>query len=467
VPRTAVVISLPPAEFAALRDCLEEAGYEAVPVGTALELHRALTEQSNVRAAVLDGETDFDLALDMHALLREGERRIPSLTVMPPRTLVRLEPGGRVSGRDEYFSRPYSAESLRWRIEAMLIRVENVAAPAAGPVAHPVAVPAEGAEGAEGAARAAGPVDGAGSEASGSLAIVPAHAVREPIRPYAGASQREGGLGHGRVVIVFNPKGGVGKTTLSINVGASLQLRKSQRVLLVDCDTITGHIASSLGIERPRTLAQAWEDDISMGVEETMADVATVHSSGMSVLVASESPLRTDTLEPARVVDALAAARSSYDWIILDMHPDYGPLNQALFAHADTILVPVTPDIPCIRAAVQFRQVAGELGIRDRLVMAVNRAYSGVGISDVERVVAMPNIGRIRSAGMLFVRAAEEGKTAVERSPKSRVVGDVHNLADRLVETAEASPGRGWSYSRARLADSVRGFVDRLTAQVS
>jgi Flp pilus assembly CpaE family ATPase len=151
------------------------------------------------------------------------------------------------------------------------------------------------------------------------------------------------------------------------------------------------------------------------------------------------------------------------------MHPDYGPLNQALFDQADTILVPVTPDVPCIRAAVQFRELAVELEIRDRLVMVINRANSGVAAGDVERVVAIPAIARIRSAGMLFVRAADEGKSAVERFPTAKVVGDIDILADRLINAAEpGSTAPRSSYpSRNRITDTFRGLFDRIAIQVS
>jgi Flp pilus assembly CpaE family ATPase len=164
----------------------------------------------------------------------------------------------------------------------------------------------------------------------------------------------------------------------------------------------------------------------------------------------------------------ISAARDSYDWVILDMHPDYGPLNQSLFRQADRILVPVTPDVPCIRAAVQFREVAVELNIRDRLTVVINRANSGVRASDVQRVVAVTAMARIRSAGMLFVRAADEGKSAVERFPTAKVVGDIEVLAERLMKggsaTDDDSPGLP---SRERIRGSFRGLFDRLTAQVS
>ena len=129
--------------------------------------------------------------------------------------------------------------------------------------------------------------------------------------------------------------------------------------------------------------------------------------------------------------------------------------------------MPVTPDVPCIRAAVQFRELAVELQIRDRLTMVINRANSGVAASDVERVVAIPAVARIRSAGMLFVRAADEGKSAVERFPTAKVVGDIDTLADRLLSAAEPGAAHRSGFpSRNRITDTFRGFFDRISTQV-
>ncbi|MGA3057900.1 MAG: AAA family ATPase [Candidatus Limnocylindrales bacterium] len=429
MPRSAVAIALPCPEFVAVSEHLAEAGFEAIAVETADDLERLLGSRDDVRVAILDGERDFDRTIEMYSLLHESGRNIPALMLMPPRALGRMGLSGEGYVKDEFFTRPYSAESLRWRVEAMLIRVENV--------------PAEGAV-------SAGPIL---ATEEPELAASAAETVAEPR--------------HGHMIIVFNPKGGVGKTTISINVGSALRVRKNQRVLLVDCDTITGHIASSLGLTNPRTLASAWREGEKTGRDESLAQVAARHSSGVGVLVMAESPLHTEILEPKRVAAAVAKARESYDFVILDMHPDYGPLNQALFELADRIIVPVTPDVPCIRAAVQFREVATELDILDRLVMVINRAKSGVASSDVERVVHIPTLARIRSAGLLFVRAADEGKSAVERFPTARVVGDIDGLADRLLAGARSGRvGRQGFPSVSRIAGSFRGLFDRLTAQV-
>ena len=119
------------------------------------------------------------------------------------------------------------------------------------------------------------------------------------------------------------------------------------------------------------------------------------------------SPLNTEILEPARVPAAINAARRGFDFIVVDLHPSYGALNQAMFEAADRILVPVTPDVPAIRAAVQLSGVATELGIRDRLALVINRANSGVSVADMERTVGMP-VARPAALRRAALRARRE-----------------------------------------------------------
>jgi len=412
VPRSAVAIALPSAEYAAVSAQLIEAGYEPIEVRTADDLEGLLALRSDIGVAILDGENDFDRTLEMYAMLHDEDRNIPALMVVAARALDRMSLAGKGRVNDEYFTRPYSAESLRWRVEAMLIRAE---------------IPVEDMN--------AGVIESSSSESQTSSTS------SSPFIEPADDGHR------GQIVIVFNPKGGVGKTTIAVNVAALLQVRKGQQVLLVDCDTVTGHVASSLGMENIRTVADAWTEDLNTGVAESFAEIASTHQNGVSVLVMAESPLHTEILEPKRVAEAITTACHVYDWVIVDMHPDYGPLNQVIFERADKIIVPVTPDVPAIRAAVQLREVAVELDIRERLAMVVNRANSGVSVADMERTVGMPALAEVRSAGMLFVRAANEGRSAVERFPKEKVIDDIELLCDRMMATRDsgaAKSGQGF-----------------------
>ena len=324
--RSAVAICLPQDEFLAVRAELADAGYEAIPVASPDELEALLESRPDVGLAILDGESDFDSTIEMYSLLHDGERNVASLMIVSATALERLSLAGRARVNGEFVTRPYSPTSLRWRVEAMLIRVETMLIRA---------------------------------EAMGDdnrTAILDGE-----VKVSSAASPR------GQIVIVFNPKGGVGKTTIAVNTAAMLQLHKHQRVLLIDCDTVTGHVVSSLGMAEIPTVVDVWSGEMEGSRSHSLAEIASRHSSGVEVVTMARTPLHTEVLEPMRVAQAIAAARETFDWVVVDMHPDYGPLNQGIFALADQILVPVTPDVPTIRAAIQFREVAVELEIRERL----------------------------------------------------------------------------------------------------
>ena len=389
MPRPSIAIALPPDESVPVATELREAGFNVITVNEPDELEALLASTRDVGVAILDGETDFDRSLEFYGLLRDAGRAIPALMVVSPRTLDQL--GSRAGGavEDEYFTRPYSAESLRWRVEAMCIRSQTVD-------------------------------DGSG-----------------PVLQ-SGPMEADGWTHRATVIAVFNPKGGVGKTTIATNLASALQMRKGQKVLLVDADTVTGHVTTSLGMSDARTVVDSWRDEPDGGPIESMADLAAAHPSGLRVVSLTSSPLHTDILDPKRVVELINSARRGFDYVVVDLHPSYSDLNLAIFDAADRILVPVTPDVPAIRAAVQLADLAGELGIRDRLALVINRANSGVSVADMERTVGMPSLALLRSGGLLFVRAANEGRTVIEMFPREKISEDFDALADRIIGTPPA-----------------------------
>ena len=83
--------------------------------------------------------------------------------------------------------------------------------------------------------------------------------------------------------------------------------------------------------------------------------------------------------------------------------------------------MPVTPDLPAIRAVVKLREIADELGMRDRLSLVVNRANSGIKLEDLERAIGIPTYSQVRSSGLLLVKASNEGRTLIEIAPRDKI----------------------------------------------
>ena len=389
--RPAVLVMLPEGEHEPVSVELRQGGFEPVFVLDPDEVRATLNARRDVAVAIIDVESDPDAGSDAWSLLHEGSRSIPALLVLGSSMLDQLDPDAAGHRDDEYLTRPYSAESIRWRVEAMCIRS--------------VAVD-----------------DGSGPVLQGDLS------QSDWSRP-------------GHVLVVFNPKGGVGKTLVATNLASAL-VNRGQRVLLVDADTVTGHVPASLGMDAVPTVIDAWRDELEGGPVVTFDELASVHPSGLRILPLAANPIGTELLEPGRVASAIGVAKRNVDFVIIDLHPSYSALNRMLFDRADQILVPVTPDMPAITATIKLRDVAEELGMRDRLALIANRANSGIKVEVLERAVAIPLFGQVRSGGLLVVRSANEGRTLHELAAKERITADFDAMADRLVGIEEPSPER-------------------------
>ena len=146
-----------------------------------------------------------------------------------------------------------------------------------------------------------------------------------------------------RVLAVSNQKGGVGKTTTSVNLAASLA-RRGQRVLLVDLDP-QGNASSGLGSPR---------SDLTMGVYDALLEYRDADSvrtptsvDGLELLpatadlVGAEVELVDAPRREFRLRKALQHLRDGYDWVIIDCPPSLGLLTVNALAAADAVLIPL------------------------------------------------------------------------------------------------------------------------------
>jgi len=144
-----------------------------------------------------------------------------------------------------------------------------------------------------------------------------------------------------RKICIINQKGGVGKTTTTINLGAGLS-RKDKKVLIIDLDS-QGNINSSLGLESYKDVYEFLFENAELN--ECIARVGK----NLDILKSKETLAKSEVLlsqedEKEFLLRDKLEDLSGYDYVLVDCPPSLGLLNQNAMLFADEAIIPVSTD---------------------------------------------------------------------------------------------------------------------------
>jgi pilus assembly protein CpaE len=188
----------------------------------------------------------------------------------------------------------------------------------------------------------------------------------------------------GRIVTVFSPKGGTGKTVIATNTAAAVAKHEGKKALLLDLDLQFGDAAIMLGIEPEKTIYDLVVAPGELDTEK-LAGYVTRHVSGLDILPAPLRPEDAELVTEAKLAQLLEVARESYDIIVVDTSPFFHGPMLATLDRTDELLLLCGLDVPTLKNVRLALQTLELLSFPpDRIRVVLNRANSKVGMKPSE-----------------------------------------------------------------------------------
>ena len=270
----------------------------------------------------------------------------------------------------------------------------------------------------------------------------------------------------GKIIAIVNQKGGVGKTTTSINLSASLGLL-GKKVLMIDLDP-QGNATTGVGVDKRGIDASIYEvltmrSSIEKAIIKTKSTNLSVIPAYLNLagvdmeLIELERKYRDSDLKFNRVMrlhDELLKVKENYDYILIDCPPSLGILTTNALAAADSVLIPVQCEYYALEGIMQLintimlaqRKVNPNLDIEGVLLtmLSVNTNLGLEVISSIKEFFKERVYDTIIPRLIKLAEAPSHGKTILDYDPRGKGTRAYLNLAKEVIErngTKEQSTG--------------------------
>lgn len=245
-----------------------------------------------------------------------------------------------------------------------------------------------------------------------------------------------------RVVTVFSPKGGVGKTTIAFNLAVALG-QMGVRTALIDGSLQYGDLRALLKV--PSDVPSILDLPTDRVQESDLHDVMWRDPAGIDILLAPPRVEMAEMVTARDVEKTISLLRRLYEAIVIDTPTTLSEVTLALLDGSDIVLSIVTYDSTTIHNTIAVAEVFASIGYGpDKLSYLINRSDSsgGIGRDELARALGRRPDFEVVSDGRLVVQANNEGMPFVVSSPDAAVSRDIMRAAQTLMGRTVNSPVR-------------------------
>lgn len=234
-----------------------------------------------------------------------------------------------------------------------------------------------------------------------------------------------------QIVTVFGAKGGIGKTTIAVNLAAELA-SKNYKVALLDFDLQFGDIGVFLNLDVKDTLAELLQERSKFDID-SVRSYMNVHSSGIHVLAAPKSPEYAESINANQIEKLLNVLRAYYDYVILDTPATFNDITMTAIEGSASVIFVTGLDISILRNSKISMNLLESLQQKDKVKVVINREVDGnITQKDVEKIIGKTVWATIPSDYSVAVNSLNKGVPFVVSSPKNKMSTAFNVITNKL-----------------------------------
>jgi pilus assembly protein CpaE len=237
----------------------------------------------------------------------------------------------------------------------------------------------------------------------------------------------------GKIISVYNPVGGMGTTTIAVNLAAALA-SDSDKVALVDLNLICGDVASFLDVAPTYTLSSVTSNIARLDANFLMT-VMTRHSTGIYVLTEPLEVHETFDITSEQIKRMLTFLRGIFSYIVIDTGGLLSGGPMAVFENSDHILYNTVLNLPSLKNAKRYLTAMERTGLqKERIKLIVNRYVpkEDIKVPDAERVLGTSIFQTIPNDYAGVISSINRGIPIVKMISGSPVSKAILKLADMV-----------------------------------
>jgi len=259
----------------------------------------------------------------------------------------------------------------------------------------------------------------------------------------AGASPQKS---PGKIITCFAAKGGVGCSTIAVNLAYELHTLQKQSVAFLDLDQVFCNTAIMLNHKPSYSIGDIAENNPKDVDEALLSKIIIKHDSGLHVVVGSKSVLDDNEMISAELLELMVDYLSTrYDYVVVDLPTHVlDPYHQYMVERADEVLLVSCPDIPSLYRTRQYLDLAQKYLDMRKIKMVLNRynmkAAYRMSNQDVEGEFRYDIFARIPNDWDLNVEANSFGTALSKVNPKADTVKALQKMVLQLTGEAAEDP---------------------------